>query len=124
MYPRTDYEMTAADLVQLQEACKPVPYMVIGGHEPRSQQENANAAWAELGRRMGFDHMTVRPINGKGIRFFSAVPSENETQRAERVTREKDAAKQREIARLNVEIAERQEQLRQLDSQADGEVKP
>ena len=114
MYPRTDYEMTADDLIRLQEAFKPVPYMVIGGHEPRSQQENANDAWAELGGRMGFDHMTVRPIAGKGVRFFSAVPSENETQRAERIAREHEAAKQSEIARLKSEIADRQSRLHDL----------
>jgi hypothetical protein len=106
--------MTEADRSKLKEAFKPVPYMVIGGHEPRSQQENANAAWAELGKRMGFDHMTVRPIQGKGIRFFSAVPRENETQRAERVAREQEVAKQREITQLQSEIGERQARLRAL----------
>ena len=71
---RRDFEMTEADLETLLEAMKPVPYMVIGGHEPASQQENANAAWQALGVKMGFQHMTVRP-NGKGDRFFSAEPA-------------------------------------------------
>jgi hypothetical protein len=70
----TDYEMTQEDLDRLLDAMKPVPYMVIGGVIPRSPQENANAAWADLGRRMGFKHMTVRP-NGKGDRCFSAEPT-------------------------------------------------
>jgi len=65
------YEMTQEDLDALLNAMKPVPYMIIGGVAPRSQQENANAAWKALGEKMGFDYMTVRP-NGKGDRFFTA----------------------------------------------------
>lgn len=68
---RTEYEMTEAQLAALLEACKPVPYMVIGGVHPRSPQENANDAWKRLGAELGFDHMTVKP-NGKGDRFFTA----------------------------------------------------
>ncbi len=72
MNPRTNYEMTEEDLKALLEASKPVTYMVFGGHEPSSPQENANRAWASLGKKMGFDSMTVQPLN-KGQRFFSAV---------------------------------------------------
>ena len=75
-----EYEMTQADLDKILDACKPVPYMVFGGMPPRSPQENANDAWAELGRRMGFDHMTVRGVDGKGNRFFSAVPNKRITE--------------------------------------------
>lgn len=114
MYPRTNYEMTQADLDRILDACKPVPYMVIGGHEPRSQQENANAAWAELGQRMGFDHMTVQPVHGKTQRFFSAVPSENEVQRAERLARETEQKRLAEIATLQTEISDRAKRLADL----------
>ncbi len=114
MYPRTNYEMTQADLDKILDACKSVPYIVVGGSGPRSPQERANDAWAELGSRMGFDHMTVQPIPGKGNRFFSAVPNENETQRAERQAREAEQRKAAEIARLNEEIAERQKRLAEL----------
>jgi predicted TIM-barrel fold metal-dependent hydrolase len=69
---RKEFEMTEEDLNALLKACKPVPYMVIGGYVPRSPQENANDAWERLGKKMGFDHMTVRPISGKGDRFFTA----------------------------------------------------
>lgn len=69
---RREFEMTEADLHILLDACKPVPYMIIGGMPPPSQQERANHAWKDLGRRMGFDWLTVQPITGKGERFFSA----------------------------------------------------
>jgi hypothetical protein len=108
--------MTEADLEKIKEACKPVPYIIVGGVAPRSQQENANAAWAELGARMGFDHMTVQS-NGKGNRFFSAVPSETPEQRAERVAKEADEKRQAEIVQLRQEIHERNERLTELEKE-------
>lgn len=72
---RTNYEMTLDDLLLLLEAMKPVPMIALQCGTPRSQQENANAAWAKLGERMGFDPMTVQPTD-QGGRFFSAVAKE------------------------------------------------
>ena len=114
MYPRTNYEMTEADLEAILDACKPVVAIMVGGYEPSSQQENANNAWAALGRKMGFDHMTVQPINGKGNRFFSAVPSETAEARKEREAREAKDAKMREISRISGEIETLQQKLRAL----------
>lgn len=111
MYPRTNYEMTEEDLKVLLAACKPVPVMMIGGHSMGSTQENANLAWAALGKKMGFVSDTVRPIEGKGHRFFSAVPSETEEQRTARVAREKEDMRQKEIASLKSEIGALQERL-------------
>ena len=71
---RRDYEMTADDLSALLDAMKPVPMIMLQCGRPSSVQENANAAWARLGAKMGFDPMTVRP-NGRGDRFFSAEPA-------------------------------------------------
>ena len=68
---RRDFEMTEADLSELLEACKPVPAIALQCGPISSPQENANRAWERLGKKMGFNHMTVRP-NGKGDRFFSA----------------------------------------------------
>lgn len=116
MYPRTNYEMSDADLERLLEACKPVPYMVIGGMPPPSQQENANRAWAELGSRMGFDSMTVEPIQGKPMRFFTAVPNETEEQKALRIQRELEDAKAAEIGRLKQEIEVRENRLAELQA--------
>lgn len=73
---RTEFTLEQSDLDKLMEASKPVPYMVFGGMPPRSPQENANDAWKELGQRLGFDHMTVRPIAGKSMLCFTAEASQ------------------------------------------------
>jgi hypothetical protein len=114
--PETNYEMTQADLDAILDACKPVPAMMIGGTLPRSQQENANDAWAALGRKMGFDHMTVRPIAGKGDRFFSAVPSETDMMKSERLAREAEAERTAKIQTLKREIAYKQAELAKMES--------
>lgn len=111
MYPRTEYEMTEADLAELMEAFKPVPMIMLQCGNPPSQQENANRAWAALGKKMGFDGDTVHPINGKGSRFLTAVPSETESQRNERLEREDMEQKQKNIERLTGEIADLQKKL-------------
>ena len=116
MYPRTHFEMSDADLATLLDAMKPVPAMMIGGSLPTSRQENANRAWAALGAKMGFDPMTVQPVGGKGQRFFSAVPSENEAQRSERSIREAETARLAEIEKIKREIAEKQERLASLSA--------
>jgi hypothetical protein len=113
MNPRTNYEMTQEDLNKILEACKPVPYMVVGGRPPSSPQENANRAWASLGKKMGFDSMTVQP-SGKGRRFFTAVPSETEAQREARVEEQKELAKQERIDTLTKEILSRKTELAKL----------
>lgn len=114
MYPRTEYEMTEDDLKELLAAMKPVPVMMVGGHSMGSRQENANNAWAALGKKMGFDSDTVRPVQGKGNRFFTAVPSESETARAERLERDAKEKLRKDIQRLTNEITERQAQLAAL----------
>lgn len=69
---RTNFEMTDSDLADLLKATRPVPMIALQCGMPRSVQENVNAAWAALGKKMGFDPMTVQPT-GQGDRFFSAV---------------------------------------------------
>lgn len=64
-----EYEMTEPELAELQEACRPVPYLIIGGMEPPSPQDNANAAWKNLARKYGFVWDTVKPIPGSYRRF-------------------------------------------------------
>lgn len=72
--PRMRFEMSAEQHERLLDACRPTPYIIVGGMAPRSPQENANAAWRSLSAEMGFDFRTVRP-DPEGTRFFSAVPS-------------------------------------------------
>lgn len=67
------FVMTDKQLEALLDACKPVPYMVIGGIAPRSPQENANDAWEKLGLEMGFDSTTVEPGPNKKT-FFAEPP--------------------------------------------------
>lgn len=70
-----EYEMTEKQFKTLLRASQPVPYIAINTGEPMSPQENATRAWEALGKEMGFDYMTTRPIYGKGQRFFNAEPS-------------------------------------------------
>src|SRR3990167_3603572 len=116
MYPRTEYEMTQDDLETILQACKPTPVMFLSGGTPMgpSQQENANRAWATLGKKMGFDSTTVRPIEDKGQRFFSAIPAETEIQQKERVEREKTEKRRAEIERLKKVIEDSQSLLNSL----------
>lgn len=62
---RQTYTMTQEQYDTLLEAMKPVPYMIVGGMAPPSQQENANRAWEKLGKELGFQYMTVRPGGSK-----------------------------------------------------------
>lgn len=114
MYPRTNYEMTEEDLQNLLSACKPVTAMLIGGYAPRSPQENANAAWAALGTKMGFDSTTVEPRQGMSTHHFSAVPSETCRQREDRLMREHEARYQKEVADARAMLSVAQERLENL----------
>ncbi len=69
---RKEYEMSQEQLDKLLDASKPTRVMKIAGQWGATQQENANSAWANLGRELGFDYLTVKP-SGKGDKFFSAV---------------------------------------------------
>ena len=88
MYPRNEYEITEEQLNAILDVCKPTPCIMVGGSTGPTPQDNANRAWAELGKEMGFDGFTVQPITSKGNRFFSAVPTETEDQRVDRVREE------------------------------------
>ena len=104
MYPRTNYEMTQADLETLLSAMTPTPMIMLQCGTPRSLQEKANDAWETLGEKMGFDSTTVQPRPGLGNRFFSAVPSETDIQRAERLTREAEEKRLRDLADVDAQI--------------------
>lgn len=111
MYPTVNYEMSETQLKTLLDACKATPVIKIGNSWGSSPQENANRAWEALGKEMGFDHMTVKPISGKGTRFFSATPSETKEQKEERVAKELKIKRLAEINKLRENIQTQQEQL-------------
>ncbi len=74
MTMRREYEMNEKQLAFLMDACKPVPYILIGGVAPPSARDNAEHAWHTLGAQMGFLGDTAEPVNGKNDHFFTAVP--------------------------------------------------
>jgi hypothetical protein len=71
---RREYELTDEEHAALLAAAKPTPAMWLSGGRPMfdSPQENANRAWADLGRKRGFDPWSVAPAAGKSDRFFTA----------------------------------------------------
>lgn len=118
-YPRTNYEMTEEDLTALMDSFKSAPMIMLQCGGPSSPQENANRAWERLGNKMGFDYMTVRPDGNKGPRFFTAIPSETESARDERMKTE--AEKQRAHFLELKEMADRMQ--REVDEQNAAEQK-
>jgi len=70
---RKHFTMFQEDLEKILDASKPVPAMWGNGGAKLfpTPQENANRAWAELGKKMGFNYLTVAPT-GEGDRFFTA----------------------------------------------------
>lgn len=123
MMPRTEYEMSQEDLDALMDASKPTPVMMIGGYSFPSPQENANAAWKRLGEKLGFDSMTVRAAPGKGQRFFTAIPSETDEAKAERLAQQAALERLTEIDRLQVEIRTAQLRLAELQNTDRRELK-
>lgn len=78
MTERREFEMSQADLDEIMgkiKSARETPLIMLQCGMPPSIQEVANNAWATLGQRMGFDHMTVQPT-GNGDRFFTAMPRE------------------------------------------------
>lgn len=114
---RQNFEMTEEDLQIILDACKPTPVLYISGgyNIGGDPQENANAAWKKLGEKMGFDYLTVQPTAGGGSnRLFSAVSTETEEQRAERLESEAKQKKHDEIQELKNKITTLREKLAKL----------
>lgn len=72
----TEFEMTDAQFEEILQACQPVPLIALQCGPAPTQQDYANRAWQKLGAEMGFVWDTVRPITGKGQKFFLAKPLE------------------------------------------------
>lgn len=73
MENRKVFTMTQEDYDEIIKACQPVPMIMLQCGRASSAQENTNRAWRDLGRRMGFDGMTVRPYQNNPLEFW-AVP--------------------------------------------------
>ena len=73
---RKEFKLNEKQLKDLLEACKPVIMIALNAGMPPSPQENANRAWRELGKEMGFDSVTVQPVPGKDVEYFTAIESE------------------------------------------------
>ena len=69
---KKEFQMSEDDLKELYECAKPVPYIIIAGRPPQSPQEKANAFWERLGKKMGFNSETARPVGGKPDGHFTA----------------------------------------------------
>jgi hypothetical protein len=67
---KREFTMTDDDLERLLTAND----SVFDGIPPESPQARASRAWYELGRRMGFDGMTVEPLPGDDLKRFKAEP--------------------------------------------------
>jgi hypothetical protein len=94
---RQNYTMKQADydgLIERISASRKTSGMFLSGGVPMSDpQQTANDAWCELGRRMGFDGMSVEA--GASKLQFSAIPA----------TPEKIVAPEPEASADPVEIA-------------------
>jgi len=73
---RKEFELTDEQLDKLYNACKPTMCIMIGNCIPRTPQENANLAWQILGNELGFIWDTVKPVEGKGDKYFTAEVKE------------------------------------------------
>jgi hypothetical protein len=70
--------MTQADfdgIIAAINSARSTPLIMLQVGMPRSPQEAANDAWCALGRRLGFDGMTVQP-NGASQLSFTAIAKE------------------------------------------------
>lgn len=74
---RKEFEMSTDQLQKLLYSMQPQPAIMLQCGPLSSGQERANNAWCELGNEMGFDGMTVKPVVGKGERFFTAEEVDN-----------------------------------------------
>ena len=70
------FEMSKEDLTRLLQARQTTP-------EKGNAIEKVNGFWQELGKKMGFDFTTARPVPGKSLKFFYAVPFQTERETRE-----------------------------------------
>ena len=66
---RKTFKMTEEQYQKLLDAGRPTAVMYLSGGVPmaRSPQENANDAWKQLAKELGFIWDTVKPIPGNNV---------------------------------------------------------
>lgn len=69
---RKEFELSDDQVKELLYISRPTPAIALNCGEPPSSQQMANDWWQKIGRELGFDYMTARPVQGKGARFFTA----------------------------------------------------
>lgn len=67
------YRLTDAELAELVEVSKPVPYMVIGA-VPQSSYDRAMEFWARVAARVGCDVHSIEPAEMGDDHLFRARP--------------------------------------------------
>jgi len=73
---KKQFKMTEEDMKAILEACKPIPAIALQCGTPPSQQEMANNAWEALGKKLGFDYMTVEPDGRNKLCFLAEEVTE------------------------------------------------
>lgn len=75
---RQEYEMSDEELQAIKDISNDrTPVIFVGTWLGLDKQERANNFWVQLGRKYGFDGMSVEPIKGKGSKFYTAIPKNN-----------------------------------------------
>lgn len=69
---RKEFKLTDKQYDALLEVCRPVPMIALHCGPILSNQKRVNTAWEALGQEIGFDPMTVQPVDGKNEKHFSA----------------------------------------------------
>jgi hypothetical protein len=70
---RREYKLTDAQIAELEELAKSVPYLIANGSEPTSPAHLVNLWWQQFAKDSGFRFDTVEQVRGKDRRYFTAV---------------------------------------------------
>ena len=79
---RKEFELTDEQVKELLSISKPTPAIALQCGEPPSPQRMANEWWQRIGKELGFNYLTARPMPSKGARFFTAEVAEVDRQTA------------------------------------------
>lgn len=71
---QTDYD----ELLRVINDARNTPLIMLQTGMPRSPQQAANDAWCALGRRMGFEGMSVQPVSGSILSFTAEEKAKEE----------------------------------------------